>query len=144
MEQLAAIDPVIALGVVAATALTDAVCVLYTSSVARRRDLAAANWGSLTYMLSAFAVISFTSNWVYVVFAAVGAWIGCYASMKILRWRVPHGGAHDEAEPASRSDPVIAAPLTHLTPAATCQPPPPSEVRSDGRKNARTDGRIAA
>jgi hypothetical protein len=76
MEHLASIDPWIALGVVAATALTDAVCVLYTSSVAHRRDLAAANWGSLTYMLSAFAVISFTNNWAYVVFAALGAWIG--------------------------------------------------------------------
>jgi hypothetical protein len=60
MEHLASIDPWIALGVVAATALTDAVCVLYTSSVVHRRDLSAANWASLTYMLSAFAVISFT------------------------------------------------------------------------------------
>jgi hypothetical protein len=89
MEYLAGIDPLIALGVFAATALTDAVCVLYTASVAHRRDLAAANWGSLTYMLSAFAVISFTNNWVYVVFAALGAWIGAYATMKYLRWRSP-------------------------------------------------------
>ncbi len=87
MEHLASIDPWIALGVFAATALTDAVCVLYTASVAHRRDLAAANWGALTYMLSAFAVISFTNNWVYVVFAALGAWIGAYATMKYLRWR---------------------------------------------------------
>ena len=84
---LEAIDPVIALGVFAATALTDAGCVLYTASVAHRRDLAAANWGALTYMLSAVAVISFTNNWVYVVFAALGAWIGAYATMKVLRWR---------------------------------------------------------
>lgn len=137
MEHLATIDPVIALGVVAATALTDAVCVLYTSSVARRRDLAAANWGSLTYMLSAFAVISFTSNWVYVVFAAVGAWIGSYATMKFLRWRLPRG--HDE--PAAASSPeAVAASMTHLAPAAGCQPLAPSEVRAD----ARMDGRIAA
>ena len=87
MDHLASIDPWIALGVVAATALTDAVCVLYTSSVVHRRDLSAANWASLTYMLSAFAVISFTNSWIYVVFAALGAWIGAYATMKYLRWR---------------------------------------------------------
>lgn len=87
MEQLFAIDPWIALGVVAATALTDAVCVMYTASVAHRRDLAAANWGSLTYLLSAFAVISFTTHWFYVVFAALGSWIGAYVTMKYLRWQ---------------------------------------------------------
>ena len=35
-------------------------------------------------MLSAFAVISFTNNWIYVVFAALGSWIGAYATMKYL------------------------------------------------------------
>ena len=85
MEHLAGIDPWIALGVVAAMAFTDAVCVLFTSSVVHRRDLAAANWSALSYMLSAFAVISFTNNWIYVVFAALGSWIGAYATMKYLR-----------------------------------------------------------
>ncbi len=93
MEQLANIDPLIALGVVGATMLADAVCVMYTASVAHRRDLAAANWGSLSYMLSAFAVISFTSNWTYVVFAALGSWIGGYATMKYLRLRIGAGRA---------------------------------------------------
>ena len=95
MDHLAAIDIWIALGVVAATALTDAVSVLYTSSVAHRRDLAAANWGSLTYLLSAFAVISFTNNWVYVVFAALGSWIGAYATMKYLRWQSGRAARRD-------------------------------------------------
>ena len=91
MEQLADIDPLIAFGVIVATMLTDALCVLHTSSVAQRQDLAAANWGALTYMLSAVAVISFTSNWAYVLFAALGSWIGAYGTMKILRWRSAHG-----------------------------------------------------
>jgi phage-related minor tail protein len=110
MEHLANIDPLIALGVFAATALTDAVCVLYTASVAHRRDLAAANWGSLTYMLSAFAVISFINNWVYVVFAALGAWIGAYATMKYLRWRSPR---------AETSAAVVAAHDAQTLPAQT-------------------------
>jgi hypothetical protein len=102
---LPAIDPWIALGVVAATMLTDAVCVMYTAAVVHRRDLATANWGALTYMLSAFAVISFTSHWFYVVFAALGAWIGTYASMKYLRWRTSRAAAmHADALPEAQAD----------------------------------------
>jgi hypothetical protein len=131
MEHLASIDPWIALGVVAATALTDAVCVMFTSSVVHRKDLAAANWSSLTYMLSAFAVISFTSNWKYVVFAAIGSWIGGYATMKYLRWRsariaqpenaaAGHAGA--AVEPASG---LLSACSRQTLPAATF----PSDTR---------------
>jgi hypothetical protein len=105
-QTLAAIDPWIALGVIAATALTDGVCVLYTASVAHRRDAAAANWGAMTYMLSAFAVISFTSNPAYVVFAAFGAWLGTYATMKYLRWR----SARDQASAADAAPAGAAAP----------------------------------
>jgi hypothetical protein len=112
-QTLAAIDPWIALGVVAATALTDGVCVLYTASVAHRRDVAAANWGAMTYMLSAFAVISFTSNPAYVVFAAFGAWLGTYATMKYLRWR----SARDQASAAD------AAPASAAAPAGAAAPP---------------------
>jgi hypothetical protein len=96
-QTLAVIDPLVALAVFAATAMTDAVCVLYTASVAHRRDLATANWGALAYMLSAVAVISLTSNWVYVVFAALGAWVGSYATMKYLRWRSGRDAARDAA-----------------------------------------------
>jgi hypothetical protein len=35
-------------------------------------------------MLSAFSVISYTENPVYVVFAAAGSWIGAYASVTWL------------------------------------------------------------
>ncbi len=129
MEHLASIDVWIALGVVLATALTDAVCVLYTSSVAHRRDLAAANWGSLTYMLSAFAVISFTNNWAYVVFAALGAWIGAYASMKYLRWRLP-SAAENQPAPAAVTDAIS---RSHLAPASSCQRLAPSTVPADDR-----------
>ena len=56
------IDPLIAAGVVACTALTDAVYVLFSAAVASRRRLHAANWSALWYLLSAFAVISYTQN----------------------------------------------------------------------------------
>ena len=83
-NSILAIDPMLALGVVLATAATDAVYVMFTSSVIARRRVAAANWSSLWYTLSSFAVISYTNNWVYVVFAAVGSWIGAYITMTFL------------------------------------------------------------
>lgn len=69
---------------VASIVATDGVCVLFTSAVASQRRLGAARWRSLWYLLSAFAVISYTTSWVYVIFAAVGSWIGAYASMTWL------------------------------------------------------------
>ena len=88
------IHPWLALGVVASTAATDAVYVMFSSAVANRRRLPAASWSSVWYLLSAFAVISYTRNWVYVCFAAVGSWLGAYLSMTVL-----HRSAGDRGEP---------------------------------------------
>ena len=79
------IVPFTALGVVAATAATDAVYVMFSSAVARQRRVSAANWSGLWYLLSSFAVISYTQNWVYVLFAAIGSWIGAYVSITFIR-----------------------------------------------------------
>lgn len=84
MQSIQNIDIWLALGVVVATALTDAVYVMFTSSVIARKRVAAANWSSLWYTLSSFAVISYTNNWVYVIFAAIGSWIGAYVTMTYL------------------------------------------------------------
>ena len=91
-----AIDPLTAGAVVLATAATDAVYVMFTASVAARRRVPAANWSSLWYLLSSFAVISYTENWIYVCFAAVGSWIGAFLSITVLHHppgRSPPGGA---------------------------------------------------
>lgn len=79
-----AIDPFTAMGVILATAATDAVYVMFTSAVVSRRRVPAATWSSIWYLLSSFAVISYTENWVYVVFAATGSWIGAYLSLTFL------------------------------------------------------------
>ena len=76
---MAAIDPLTAGGVLLATAATDAVYVMFTSAVVARRRVPAATWSSVWYLLSSYAVISYTENWVYVAFAAIGSWIGAYA-----------------------------------------------------------------
>lgn len=87
------INPLMALGVFASTAMTDAAYVFFNAAVASRRRYWAANWSSIWYMLSAFAVISYTENPIYVVFAALGAWIGAFASVTWLHrgqvWTMP-------------------------------------------------------
>src|ERR1700745_3699723 len=73
MSALSAIHPATAAAVVLATAATDAVYVMFTSAVVARKRVPAATWSSIWYLLSSFAVISYTENWVYVGFAAVGS-----------------------------------------------------------------------
>lgn len=91
-----AINPLTAGAVVLATAATDAVYVMFTASVVARRRVPAANWSSLWYLLSSFAVISYTENWIYVGFAAVGSWIGAFVSITVLH-RPPARSAPEQA-----------------------------------------------
>jgi polyferredoxin len=95
---MSAINPFTAVGVVLATAATDAVYVMFTSAVVARRRIPAATWSSFWYLLSSFAVISYTENWIYVAFAAAGSWIGAFASITFLQ------------RPPAASPPVGAAP----------------------------------
>lgn len=93
------IDPWLALGVCASTEATDAVYVMFNAAVSSQRRIPAATWSSVWYLLSAFAVISYTKNWAYVCFAALGSWIGAYLSMTLLR--KPQAPAKDhERSPA--------------------------------------------
>jgi hypothetical protein len=78
------IDPWLSLGVFVSTAATDAVYVMFNAAVSSHRRVPAATWSSVWYLLSAFAVISYTKNWEYVVFAAAGSWIGAYFSMTLV------------------------------------------------------------
>ncbi len=79
------LNPLIAAGVLASTAVTDAAYVMFNAAVSGRRRVAAANWSGIWYLLSAFAVISYTHNAAYVLFAAAGSWFGAYASLTWLR-----------------------------------------------------------
>jgi uncharacterized membrane protein YhaH (DUF805 family) len=79
-----AFDPLIALAVVVATACTDAIYVLFTNAVVKRRRFPAAAWSSIWYMLGSFAVINYTQHWIYVVFAAAGSFVGAYVTMTFL------------------------------------------------------------
>jgi len=79
-----AINPLIALAVFASTCVTDAAYVFFNAAVSGRHRIRAANWSAVWYLLSAFAVISYTENPVYVAFAAAGSWFGAFASVSWL------------------------------------------------------------
>ena len=87
---MASINPLTAGGVLLATALTDAVYVMFTASVVAKKRVPAATWSSIWYVLSSYAVISYTENWIYVAFAAVGSWGGAYFTITFLH-RPPGG-----------------------------------------------------
>src|SRR5580698_9293134 len=79
------LNPFIAAAVFGATIVTDAVYVFFTAAVTSRHRFRAANWSAVWYLLSAFAVINYTGNPVYVVFAALGSWVGAYLSVTWLK-----------------------------------------------------------
>ena len=79
------LNPFIAAAVFGATIVTDAVYVFFTAAVTARHRFRAANWSAVWYLLSAFAVINYTGNPGYVVFAALGSWVGAYLSVTWLK-----------------------------------------------------------
>src|SRR5215469_13643308 len=89
-SSVSGIDPWLAMGVFLSTAATDAVYVQFNAAVSARRRVPAASWSSLWYLLSSFAVISYTNNWIYVAFAAAGSWLGAYATMTFLHGAPGH------------------------------------------------------
>ncbi|MEA1832283.1 hypothetical protein U8607_09320 [Methylobacterium durans] len=92
---MTAIDPLVALGVLIATGVTDAAYVFFNAAVGARQRVRAANWSAIWYLLSAFAVISYTQNAFYVTFAALGSWLGAYVSVAWLSRRPGDGtGRH--------------------------------------------------
>jgi uncharacterized membrane protein YfcA len=66
------------------TAATDAVYVMFNAAVSARKPATAASWSALWYLLAAFAVISYTGNPIYALFAAVGSWFGAFCSVRWL------------------------------------------------------------
>jgi hypothetical protein len=88
------LNPWIALAVVVSTATTDALYVMFSAAVQARRRTLAASFSSLWYLLAAFAVISYTTNPAYVVFAAIGSWFGAFGAVTWL------GHADDKAATA--------------------------------------------
>lgn len=72
----------IAVAIFVAYLLIDAMFAYYTLAVTRKRPIAAANVGSLMYLLIAFGVLNYVENYLYVVPMVIGSWIGTYVIVK--------------------------------------------------------------
>jgi uncharacterized membrane protein YhaH (DUF805 family) len=94
------LDPLLALAVFVSTAATDTVYVLFNAAIVARKRVPAANWSAGWYMLSAFAVISYTQEWIYVAFAAIGSWVGAYLTVTWLHARETKAAEAKAAEGA--------------------------------------------
>jgi uncharacterized membrane protein YhaH (DUF805 family) len=105
---LMSLNPLIAIGVVVSTAMTDAVYVLFNAAVSERRRIRAASWSGIWYLLSAFAVISYTQNAIYVLFAATGSWIGAFCAVTWLKHTsgAQHSSMLERAAGAGKSPPT--------------------------------------
>ncbi len=66
------------LAVFFATLATDALYALYLIKVTEKNPLLASFYGSLIHILTAFTVISYTKNYVYLIPLVAGSFIGTY------------------------------------------------------------------
>lgn len=63
------------------TAMTDAMHAVYVRSVIAVEPFRAATLRSLIGAINAIAIIQYTHNATYLIFAIIGSWIGSYASV---------------------------------------------------------------
>jgi len=77
-------------GVLLATAATDAVYVMFTSAVVARRRVPRGDVEQRMVSALFLCRVSYTENWVYVAFAALGSWLGAFVSITYLH-RPPGG-----------------------------------------------------
>ncbi len=73
------------LAVLFATLVTDALWALYMIKVTTKAPFLAASYGSLIHILTAFTVISYTKNYLYLIPLVVGSFIGTYFTVKFTK-----------------------------------------------------------
>ena len=61
--------------------LLDWLYTVYTLSIVARRKLLAANVGVALYVLGAYGVVNYVSDWRYVIPMCAGGWVGTYLSV---------------------------------------------------------------
>jgi hypothetical protein len=72
----------LAIGIFFAYFVLDILSVYYTLYVMRFRSIASANIVVALYLISAFGVINYVGNYLYIVPVALGAWLGTYATVE--------------------------------------------------------------
>lgn len=75
----------VCLGLFVAYLFVDALYVLYTKAVVKQRPIYAANVGTLMYFMSAYGIINYTHNWLYILPIAAGSWLGTYLTVKLIK-----------------------------------------------------------
>ncbi len=68
-----------------ATLITDALWALYMIKVTAKAPFLAAFYGSLIHILTAFTVISYTKNYLYLIPLVIGSFVGTYLTVKFAR-----------------------------------------------------------
>jgi hypothetical protein len=77
-ESVQSFNLLVALGVMLAYFIVDAMYAHYTLSVAELKAISAANTGALMHFLLALGVLSYVQNYLYIIPIAIGSWFGTY------------------------------------------------------------------
>lgn len=78
-------SPLIFLFVFVATLVTDALWALYMIHVGKKNPVRSASYGSLIHILSAFTVISYTKDTLYIIPLVLGSFLGTYLTVKYMK-----------------------------------------------------------
>lgn len=78
-------SPTIFFAVLFATLVTDALWALYMIKVTAKAPFLAASYGSLIHILTAFTVISYTKNYLYLIPLVIGSFVGTYLTVKFSK-----------------------------------------------------------
>lgn len=81
-EAFKTFNPVIAISILVAYIVTDALYAKYTLSVAHYNEYTAASVGVAMHFFIAFGVINYTQNWLYIFPLAIGSWIDTFYMVK--------------------------------------------------------------
>ncbi|MFH0891932.1 MAG: hypothetical protein V1867_04080 [Candidatus Falkowbacteria bacterium] len=82
LETLKTFNPIIALLILIAYIITDALYAKYTLDVANYNEYKAATIGSAIHFFLAFGIINYTENWLYIFPLAIGSWIGTFLMVR--------------------------------------------------------------
>lgn len=81
-EPIVTFDMIIALGVLVAYFIVDAMYAHYTLAVADLKAVPAAYTGAPMHFLLALGVMSYVQNYLYIIPVAIGSWFGTYMIVK--------------------------------------------------------------
>ncbi len=76
------LDFLIVAGIFVAYFIYDVLYAHYTLSVASLKATSAATFGAILYTISAFGVLSYVENLLYVIPMVLGGWLGTYWAIK--------------------------------------------------------------